>query len=267
MTEPASALATPAPAAPRWFLDFGAFCFRRRDLLFPVVFLGLVLVSAPGTLFGSRTWDRVLDALGTAVAIAGQVLRATVIGLAYIRRGGLHGRVHADALVVDGLFAHSRNPLYLGNFLALCGFCLIHHSTACYLVGIPFFALAYLAIVATEESFLSARFGATFEDYRRRVPRFLPEPRGLRRTLSSMRFDWRRLLRKEYGSTFAGLTTILVLLVWDDFRRFGFQRAELTAAALIWAPLVAAYLLARWLKKTGRLGEGVTESIGDTGER
>jgi protein-S-isoprenylcysteine O-methyltransferase Ste14 len=257
----------PAPAAgavPRWAVAAGRFFFRWRDALFPAVLLLIVLVSPPGLRFASRAWDRALDLAGVAVALAGQALRILVIGLAYIRRGGLDRRIHADALVVEGFFAHSRNPLYLGNLLGLAGFCLIHDSALGYLVGLPFFALAYWTIVVAEEEFLRARFGAAYEAYRRRVPRFVPSWRGLRGTLRGMRFDWRRVVSKEYGTTFAGLSLVLLLLAWDGYRRWGAAGAAPTLrwGAVLWAPLVVAYLAARTLKKSGRLATPSAETTG-----
>lgn len=246
----------------RVLLGSGAFFFRYRDALFPVVFLALVAVSPPATALGRLMPHRVVDALGFALALTGQLLRILVIGLAYIRRGGLDRRVHADTLVVEGFFAHSRNPLYFGNFLALAGFSLIHDSLLSILVGLTFFAYAYLSIVVAEEDFLGRRFGAAYQDYCRRVPRFVPSLKGISQTFAGMRFDWRRVVRKEYGSTFAGLTAVLVLLVWDDYRLDGgmFAREGLTVVLGLWAPLALGYVLARWLKKSGRLGTGVAES-------
>jgi protein-S-isoprenylcysteine O-methyltransferase Ste14 len=242
----------------RVLLPAGNFFFRYRDFLFPAVFLAVVLLSRPGLPFGPPWLDRALDAAGIALALAGQLLRALVIGLAYIRRGGLNKQVYAESLVTEGFFAHSRNPLYLGNFMALVGFCLIHNSLAGYLVAIPFFAFAYLAIVAAEEDYLGRRFGAEFDAYCRRVPRFLPRLAGLGETMAGMRFDFRRLVRKEYGSTFAGSTCILALLLWDEYARSGAGAARhlLPVVLAIWAPLVAGYLTARYLKKSGALGKG-----------
>jgi protein-S-isoprenylcysteine O-methyltransferase Ste14 len=240
----------------------GSFLFRHRDTLFPAILFGLVLASPPGALAGSRLWDRLLDAAGIAAALGGQALRALVIALAYIRRGGLNKRIHADSLVVEGVFAHTRNPLYLGNFLALVGFSLIHDSWLCYAGGLPVFAFGYLAMVTAEEEFLLRRFGEPYAAYCRRVNRFLPALRGLGRTIAGLRFDWRRLVRKEYGSTFAGAGTVLALLAWDDARRLGYpgSKPTLSLALLLWAALVPFYLVARWLKKSGRLGTGAAES-------
>jgi protein-S-isoprenylcysteine O-methyltransferase Ste14 len=243
-----------SPGWRRALAPVGRFFFKFRDFLFPVVFLGLALASRP---MGGR-YDRALDVAGIAVALSGQLLRAVVIGLAYIRRGGKNKQVYADSLVQEGIFAHSRNPLYLGNFLALVGFCLVHNSALCYLVGIPFFAFAYLAITAAEEEYLQGKFGAEYDEYCRRVPRYLPSFAGLGATLEGMSFDWPRLLRKEYGSTFAGLSLILALLVWDEYvlRGRAAEQAMLPGVLALWAVLVCAYLTVLVLKKRGALGRG-----------
>jgi protein-S-isoprenylcysteine O-methyltransferase Ste14 len=256
----AGTFASPARSQ-RFLIAAGKFFFRYRDGLFPAVLLLLVAVSRPGAPFDNAVWDRWLDVAGVLLAFAGQALRAMVIGLAYIRRGGLNRNIHADVLVVEGFFAHSRNPLYVGNFMAQVGLCLIHNSALCYVLGIPFFAFAYLAIVAAEEEFLRRRFGGEYDAYCRRVNRFVPSLRGLRRTLAGMRFDWRRLVRKEYGSTFAGASAVLALLAWDDYRRLGFAaaRGSMRVLFFVWVGLVPLYLVARWLKKSGRLGIGVAE--------
>ncbi|HET9768315.1 MAG TPA: isoprenylcysteine carboxylmethyltransferase family protein [Thermoanaerobaculia bacterium] len=241
---------------PRWLLPLGTFLFRHRNWVFPLVFLALVGTTRPALFRGNVLWDRWLDAVGVLLALGAQLLRAAVIGLAYIRRGGLDKRVYADSLVTTGLFAHSRNPLYLANYLAIVGLLVIHHALLAYLVGIPFFTLAFVAMVAAEEDFLRRRFGAEYEAYVRAVPRFHLRLAGLGRTLRSMPFDWRKLLRKEYGSTFSGTTAIIGLLLWEAYRQGGAAalRARIDVLGPLWAVLVILYLVAFTLKKSGVLG-------------
>lgn len=248
---------------PGFLLPPGHFLFAHRNWVFPLVFLGLVGLTYPAPFLGGRriagiSADAWLDAAGVALALAGQLLRGAVIGLAYIRRGGLDKKVYADSLVVEGFFAHSRNPLYVGNYLAMVGLFIVHNSLLGYLVGIPFFTFAYLAIVAAEEDFLRRRFGAEYEAYCRRVPRFRVRLAGLGRTLASMTFDWRRLVRKEYGSTFSGATAIFGMLLWEAWRQGGEAALRARAAVLgpVWGGLVVLYLVARILKKRGLLGTG-----------
>jgi len=255
MVEPA---ATRPSVGARFWVAVGNQVFRLRDGLLPAVFCVLIVTTHATWPGGSRSWDRVLNLLGFELALAGQALRAIVIGLAYIRRGGKDRRVHADDLVIDGIFAHCRNPLYVGNLLALTGLLVIHNAAVAYLIGIPFFALAYWSIVAAEEDFLVRRFGDAYRDYCRRVPRFTFSTRGLGSPLAAFDFDWPRLLRKEYGATFAGATAVLATLAWDQFQILGKPGlyASLPWMLTVWLQLVAAYLVVRRLKKSGRLGRG-----------
>ena len=239
---------------------FGNFLFTGRNHIFPLAFLAIAAASSPLAPFGSERADLALDVIGLGVAAAGQTLRAMVIGLAYIRRGGKGKKIHADSLVQDGFFAHSRNPLYLGNMLVFLGLFLVLNSMVGYLVGVPFFYLAYLSITLAEEEFLQKQFGDEYRAYFSRVNRFLPSLRGLGATMRSMTFDWGRLIRKEYGSTFLWITTALALMVWESAARQGWgsvgPRARVLAA--VWVTVLALYLLARYLKKTGRLSAART---------
>jgi protein-S-isoprenylcysteine O-methyltransferase Ste14 len=242
-------------ATPGVAVRIGNALFHWRNGLFPLGFIAIALASRPLYPFGSARADAALDAAGFAIALAGQALRAVVIGLAYIRRGGKDRRIHADALVTDGFFAHSRNPLYVGNMMVYLGLFLILNSALGYAVGVPFFLAAYVSITLAEEDFLRRRFGADYEAYVRRVPRYLPDLRGIGATVRGMRFDWRRLIRKEYGSTFSWMTTALALVWWESVRNRGAAASGGVLAGVLgaWAVLVASYLVARILKKTGRL--------------
>jgi protein-S-isoprenylcysteine O-methyltransferase Ste14 len=237
-------------------VGFGHFLFKRRKFVFPLMSLAILLVGKPLLPFGSERWDLVLDAIGIAVAVSGQTLRALVIGLAYIKRGGESGSIAADRLVVEGLFAHCRNPLYVGNMLQFTGLVIILNSPVGYFIGLPFFALSYYSIVLAEEGFLRAKFGASFEEYCRRVNRFVPSFRGLGATLHSMSFNWRRVIRKEYGTTFVWVTTLLALLAWESYNHHGWPAAQPTVSLLLglWVLLVLGYATARYFKKSGRLG-------------
>jgi len=248
----------PAAAPGGTLVRFGNFFFRYRNALFPVAFVVIAAATRPLAPFGSERADRWMDAAGVLVALAGQSLRALVIGLAYIRRGGKDQRIYADDLVTEGFFAHSRNPLYVGNMLVFLGLFLILNSAWGYLAGVPFFVFAYVSIVSAEEEYLRRQFGAAYDAYCRRVNRFVPSLTGLGATVRGMAFNWKRLVRKEYGSTFTWITTALALLVWERASRHGMDAASpaLRAALVAWVPVVCGYGVARFLKKTGRLESG-----------
>lgn len=251
---PAAAVPDAAPPAGPW-VAAGRALFTTRNVLFPAAFLVIALLSRPRYPLGDPRLDLLLDLAGIGVALAGQALRVAVIGLDYIQRGGRNLRIHADHLVTGGFFAHSRNPLYVGNMLVYLGLFLVLNSPAGYAVGVPFFLAAYLCITAAEEEFLGRTFGAAYHDYRRRVPRFWPRLRGLGATMRGMAFDWRRVVRKEYGSTFTWLTTLLALEAWQSYRNDppAAAGATLTVVLALWVPVVLGYAAARILKKSGAL--------------
>jgi len=243
-----------AQRLPAGLVGIGNTLFRHRNHLFPLAFLVVLFADRPRYPFGSARADLVLDAIGIAIILSGQAIRALVIGLAYIQRGGRSGRVHADALVQEGVFAHSRNPLYLGNILVFVGLFVVVNSPAGWLIGIPAVLFSYVAIVAAEEAFLHQRFGAEYDAYCQRVNRFWPSWRGLRQTLEGFRFDWSRIVKKEYGSTFAWATTLLLVLAWERIANgdAAAVRSHWWRYAGIWLGLGAAWFAARRYKKSRR---------------
>src|SRR5262249_38491563 len=133
-------------------------------------------------------------AVGAAIAALGQLVRGATIGLRYVVRGGRDRRVYAEDLVTDGIYAHTRNPMYLGNLLIMSGLAIASNSWATIAVAVPLGIFMYASIVAAEEDYLQQRFGAAFTAYCSDVPRWMPRLSGLAATLGSMQFRWRRLV-------------------------------------------------------------------------
>jgi protein-S-isoprenylcysteine O-methyltransferase Ste14 len=98
-----------------------------------------------------------------ALVLPGLALRAAASGTVKKNR----------ELTVTGPYAYTRNPLYLGSALIAAGFALALLSWPVALLVLSGFAAIYAPVIASEERFLRATF-AGFEDYCRRVPRFIP---------------------------------------------------------------------------------------------
>ena len=76
-------------------------------------------------------------------------------------------------LVTEGIYARIRHPRYVELGLGLLGWALVCNYLALYVLVAVFFPLFFL-IVLLEERELKERFGAEYEEYARRVPRFVP---------------------------------------------------------------------------------------------
>ena len=230
-------------------IKIGNFLFHFRNRLFPAVYLLLVFEGRP--LMEDR-WLALL--LGFLIASCGQMLRAITVGLEYIVRGGRNREVYADKLVQGGMFAHCRNPLYVGNFVIVLGVGIAANSLLFLCVAVPFFLFAYAAIIAAEENYLRKKFGQEFDDYCARVNRLLPDFSGFRNTVSGMRFNWRRLITAEYGSAYIWLIAINLVPLKNLW--LGKPKYAPGVEPVLWvafAFLTLSYFLARFLKKKGVL--------------
>ena len=228
----------------------GNFFFHYRNGLFPLLYI-LIFLNGPAAFPDHR----LAFLIGVAVALFGQILRGVTVGLDYIVRGGRNRQVYADRLVHGGLFAHCRNPLYVGNYLILVGVGIASNSLLFLAIGLPFFLFAYWAIIAAEEAFLRGKFGADFTEYCRRVNRLLPNFSGLSKTLEGMHFNWRRLISAEYGSAYIWMAAIILASLKNLWFGGGYDIHQLPVQAL-WLALVLvslAYAVARFFKKRGAL--------------
>ncbi len=230
----------------------GQFFFRVRNFLFP---LALLLVFVPGPPLLQSPLAAAL--LGLGVALAGQVIRIGTIGLDYIIRGGRQRQVYAEKLITSGIYAHSRNPMYVGNMLIITGVCITSNSWGCIGTAVPLFLMAYRAITGAEESYLGAQFGPAYERYCRDVPRFLPRLSGLAATLRNSKFRWQRVLAKEYGTMVGWPLRWELVLLWSIARDEGFTAISSTLPlplfGVMTGGLITFYLVVRTLKKRRRL--------------
>jgi protein-S-isoprenylcysteine O-methyltransferase Ste14 len=81
-------------------------------------------------------------------------------------------------LVTQGIYGRMRHPRYVQVLIALAGYALIANHLASYLAVALWLAGIYI-IVLLEERELRMHFGSAYEEYCRRVPRFLPGPGNL----------------------------------------------------------------------------------------
>lgn len=193
----------------------GNFFFRFRNLAFPLIVVALCASAPPPPDSLSRPWaNNIKDAGAILLALAGLILRATVIGYAYIRRGGRNKRVDADGLVTEGMFALCRNPLYVGNILIYAGVLLLHGAPPVILAGLVVFGFIYQCIVLAEEDFLLRKFGDEYRIYCAEVPCWMPRLGKFRTATAGMTFNFRRVILKDYSTLCSTLTGLALVEIY-----------------------------------------------------
>ncbi len=233
-------------------IQIGNFFFKYRNLLF-ILLYGLLFLPSP-ELFTEDIFQVDYKTLpliiGLFVTVLGQAIRGATIGLAYIVRGGKDKKVYAEHLVSTGIFSHCRNPLYVGNILMLLGVGILANSLIYVAIIMPLFFFIYQAIVLAEENFLRGKFGADFDGYCSKVNRWIPSLKGISATFSSMEFNWKRWVLKEYTTQFIWLAGIALLII-------RLYQIEDVVTNGIYAVIVLAigYGIVRYLKKSGKMTE------------
>ena len=79
---------------------------------------------------------------------------------------------HPDKLIVDGVFAFSRNPIYVAFAMVLIGEFLIFPNWISLIYVVAFSALVHRQVLR-EEEYLKGHYGQAYDQYCRRVRRYL----------------------------------------------------------------------------------------------
>jgi protein-S-isoprenylcysteine O-methyltransferase Ste14 len=166
------------------FVDFWRRFGAKRALWVNIV---IALAMAGGLWLVRRTlvgrdlgthW--VLAALGIAfIALAlvmglfrrKQLPTKILSGLPELEPGGRGGR-----LLTEGVYARVRHPRYLEIVAAVFGYAALANYSGGWIVALAVLPALHL-VVLLEERELERRFGAEYEAYRARVPRYLPRRR------------------------------------------------------------------------------------------
>ncbi|WP_436356796.1 methyltransferase family protein [Brevundimonas sp. CEF1] len=77
------------------------------------------------------------------------------------------------ALATGGLYRYSRNPIYVGFAVTYAGFALAMDSPVALALLAPCLIVIDRFVIAREEAYLSAKFGAEYQAYKGKVRRWL----------------------------------------------------------------------------------------------
>jgi len=109
---------------------------------------------------------------GAVLLVASGTLAARAKGA--MRRAGTNIRPDrpATAIVTEGPFRHSRNPLYVATTGLYAGIALLVNAVWPLLLLVPLLVIVQWGVVHREERYLERKFGDTYRAYRTRVRRW-----------------------------------------------------------------------------------------------
>jgi len=147
----------------------------RRGPLPPVLFLGALLIQGAAHAFvpSAQVIPSSWDLLGVLIVIGG--FAVVVVADQQFKRAGTTVKPFEDstALVTSGVFTISRNPMYLGMVVMLFGVAIGLGSLVSLAVPLAFAWMLSVRFIRPEERRLAQLFGEQYNEYQRRVRRWL----------------------------------------------------------------------------------------------
>jgi protein-S-isoprenylcysteine O-methyltransferase Ste14 len=144
----------------------------------PILFLGalaigclLSLVMPIGPGLGSA--NSVALATGVAFIVIGFALAAWSARAFQLAGTSVTPGEPSTALVTTGPYKITRNPIYIGFILVYFGLAIVLTSLWVLLLLIPTLIVLQRGVVEREEVYLEREFGAAYQKYKARVPRWL----------------------------------------------------------------------------------------------
>jgi protein-S-isoprenylcysteine O-methyltransferase Ste14 len=153
-----------------------------------VLLPGTVAVVVPAVLIArdGPDFDPLRVVLGLPLVLAGLALWVWTVRLfARVGQGTLAPWDPTERLVLEGPYAHVRNPMIAGVVAVLLGESLIFGSTATAIWAAIFVVVNHLFFVAYEEPAVERRFGDDYRRYKENVPRWIPRRTPWRPTASA----------------------------------------------------------------------------------
>ncbi|MCR4643783.1 MAG: isoprenylcysteine carboxylmethyltransferase family protein, partial [Oscillospiraceae bacterium] len=116
-----------------------------------------------------KTWTALFRIIGSLLMIIG--LAVWYIGAL---RSDMDESITENRLQTKGIYSWVRNPMYSGWWMALSGITLMWHNAWMLLLPVIDWGIMTVALINTEEKWLTNLYGKEYEDYKKRVNRCIP---------------------------------------------------------------------------------------------
>jgi protein-S-isoprenylcysteine O-methyltransferase Ste14 len=234
--------------------------FRWRSYI-PLLLLPLILLACPEAERVEKAFGAFIHHIGFFVCLfvsfTGLAIRWFTVGYAPSGTSGRNTRYQrADALNTTGLYSIVRNPLYLGNYLAIIGVVLSLMVWWLPVIVTLLYWLYIERVIAAEEAFLSEKFGASYFAWAENVPTFLPK--WSLWTPPETVFSFKRVMRREYNGVLAVAVSFFILEgvldILFEHESFADWFSDDKAWFVVLLVCAVLFLVLRYLKKkTGLL--------------
>lgn len=141
----------------------------------PLIYLGFLVLG----ILADFVWPTSIASLPVRLVVGGLLFAVgLVLAASAVRRFARAGTAvevyrPATALVSEGPYRFSRNPIYLGMTLGYAGLAVIANSLWALALLLPVLAVIRYGVIAREEEYLERKFGENYRRYKSAVRRWV----------------------------------------------------------------------------------------------
>lgn len=112
-------------------------------------------------------------AIGVVILIGAALIAISAFRAMHRAQTAVNPSQPTTAIVSDGVFGFSRNPIYLSLTLLYLGFALMGNALWSLLLLLPLLVVVQIGVIEREEHYLERKFGDEYLRYKARVRRWL----------------------------------------------------------------------------------------------
>jgi len=191
----------------------GNFLFRWRSFIPLLLFFPGILALSESALFEQSNADYAQEVwvlIGVTISMLGLFIRWVTVGFVPVGTSGRNTKQQrAEQLNTEGMYSIVKNPLYLGNYLALLGILVSLKVWWFILIACLAYWLYVERVIAAEENYLTKKFGNEYLEWANKTPIFVPNLRLWQRP--GLSFSFKTVLKREYSGLMAIASAFFII--------------------------------------------------------
>jgi protein-S-isoprenylcysteine O-methyltransferase Ste14 len=110
-----------------------------------------------------------LNIFGTILILIG-----IIIWLFAVVKSKITKEIIDNKLVTSGIYSHIRHPIYSAFLFASSGLIVLSQNIYLFFLPVIYWIILTIGMIKTEEKWLKEKFGEEYEEYSKKVNRFIP---------------------------------------------------------------------------------------------
>jgi protein-S-isoprenylcysteine O-methyltransferase Ste14 len=112
----------------------------------------------------------ILTVIGVFLIILG-----AIFWISAVKKSDIDDNIRQNNLVTTGIYGYVRHPIYSAFLYAVTGVILILNNILLFVLPVIYWIILTIAMIKTEEKWLTDLYGKDYLDYSKKVNRFIPK--------------------------------------------------------------------------------------------